>query len=85
MSTTTYQKIKPVQKLIVVNSRLRHGDMSKVARMAGVSPTTVKSVIEGNRENFKVLNVAYDVTRNRKKNFQVIKDMKSRINKLQEA
>ena len=85
MSTTTYQKIKPVQKLIVVNSRLRHGDMSKVARMAGGSPTTVKSVIEGKQENFKVLNVAYDVTRQRKKNFQVIKDMKSRINKLQEA
>lgn len=85
MTKTTYQKVKPVQKLIVVNSRLRHGDLSKVARIAGVSPTTVKSVIEGNSENFKVLNAAYDVTRSRKKNFQVIKDMKTRINKLQEA
>ena len=81
----TYQKIKPVQKLIVVNSRLRHGDMSKIAKSTGVSPYTVKSVIEGKQENFKVLNVAYDVTRGRKKNFQVIQTMKTRITRLQEV
>jgi hypothetical protein len=82
---TNYRKIKPVQKLVVVNSRLRHGDLSKVARITGFSPSTVKSVIEGNTENFRVLNAAYDVTRSRKKNFQVIKDMTTRMNKLVDA
>lgn len=74
MNTKTYRKLQPVQKLVVVNSRLRHGDMPKIARKSGFSSTTVKSVIEGNSSNERILNVAYDLTRSRKKNFQVIRD-----------
>jgi|TARA_B100001094_G_scaffold301342_1_gene327524 ABC-type sulfate transport system substrate-binding protein len=77
MSKTTYQKLQPIQKLVVVNSRLRHGDMSKIAKKVGMSSTTVKSVIEGKSTNERVLNVAYNVTRNRKKNFHVIKDFQT--------
>lgn len=72
---TTYKKLTPVQKLVVVNSRLRHGDMSKVAKKTGFSSTTVSSVLEGRTENERVLNAAYNITRSRKKNFQVIKDL----------
>ena len=68
----TYRKLTPVQKLVVVNSRLRHGDMSKVAKKTGFSSSTVSSVLEGRTENERVLNTAYDITRSRKKNFQVI-------------
>ena len=79
MSTTkTYKKLQPVQKLVVVNSRLRHGDMSKVARKTGFSSSTVSAVLEGRTENERILNVAYDMTRKRKKNFQVIKDLTSK-------
>ncbi len=78
----TYKKLTPVQKLVVVNARLRRGDMAKVANMTGYSPTTVGSVLEGRTFNDRVLNTAYDITRQRKKNFHVIKDMKSRIDKL---
>ena len=75
---TTYKKLEPVQKLVSVNARLRHGDMSKVAKKTGVSSTTVTSVIEGRKEDMKVLNAAYDLTRKRKKNFHVIKSLQKK-------
>ena len=88
MSNNTYQKLQPIQKLVVVNSRLRHGDMSKIAKKVGISSTTVKSVIEGNSDNERVLNAAYNITRSRKKNFHVIKDFQTsskRIAKLNQT
>ncbi len=80
-----YKKLTSIQKLVVVNARLRHGDMSKVAKKTGFSPTTVKTVVEGRSNNDRVLNAAYDITRQRKKNFQVIKDMATRINEMSTA
>lgn len=79
-TTKTYKRLTPVQKLVVVNQRLRHGDMSKVAKKTGFSSSTVSSVLEGRSENERILNVAYDMTRNRKKNFQVIKDLSKKPN-----
>ena len=75
---STYKKLKPVQKLVVVNARLRHGDMAKVAKTTGFSSTKVSKVLEGSTENDRILNVAYNLTRSRKKNFQVIKDLTSK-------
>jgi hypothetical protein len=81
----TYKKLTPVQKLVVVNARLRHGDMSKVAKKTGFSQAMVKTVVEGRSFNDRILNTAYDMTRQRKKNFQVIKDMTARINEMSTA
>lgn len=81
----TYKKLTPIQKLVVVNARLRHGDMSKVAKKTGFSPAMVKTVVEGRSANDRILNTAYDMTRQRKKNFQVIKDMTARINEMSTA
>jgi len=78
----TYKKLTPVQKLVVVNARLRHGDMAKIAQRTGFSSTTVRTVVEGRSLNDRILNTAYDMTRQRKKNFQVIKDMNTRISEL---
>ncbi len=75
-NTSIYKKLTPVEKLVSVSQRLRHGDMSKVARKTEFSPTMVKNVLEGKTSNDRILNVAYDMTRGRKKNFQVIKDFK---------
>lgn len=77
-STSKYSKVQPVQKLAVINSRFRHGDLSKLAKKTGFSTSTVSAVIEGRNENERILNVAYDMTRSRKKNFQVIKDLTSK-------
>ena len=79
MNKSTYKRLQPNEKLAVVNGRLRHGDMSKVAKKTGVSSTTVTSVIEGRKEDMKVLNAAYNITRSRKKNFQVIKQLTKKI------
>ena len=83
--TKTYKKLEPTQKLIVVNSRLRHGDMSKIAKKSETSPATVSAVIRGNAENSKILNVAYNMTRQRKENFQVIKDLQTKVKTSAEA
>lgn len=75
---STYKKLEPTQKLAAVNARLRHGDMSKIAKRTGFSSSTVSSVLEGRTENMRVLNTAYDITRGRKKNFKVIKDLSTK-------
>jgi len=75
MSNVTYKKLEPIQKLAIVNARLRHGDMSKIAKKTNSNPAAVKKVIEGLAEDKKILNVAYNAVRNRKKNFQVIKEL----------
>ena len=81
--TKTYKKLQPVQKLVIISSRLRHGDMSNVAKKTGFSASTVGAVLEGRTlMNERILNVAYNITRNRKKNFKVIKDLTSKKNTL---
>ncbi|MFW9948507.1 MAG: hypothetical protein ACFFKA_00100 [Candidatus Thorarchaeota archaeon] len=78
--TKTYKRLNPTQKLVVVNSRLRHGDMSKVSKKTGFSSAKVSSVLRGKSENERILNVAYDITRSRKENFKVIKDLTTKKN-----
>jgi hypothetical protein len=80
MKKTRYNKVQPAQKLATINSRLRHGDMSKLSKKTGFSSSLITSVIEGRTENERVLNVAYDMTRGRKKNAQVIKDLSRDLN-----
>lgn len=71
----TYKRLEPVQKLAIVNARLRHGDLSNIAKSTESNPTTVRNVIEGKVENLRILNVAYDKVRQRKKNSEVIRTL----------
>jgi len=71
----TYKRLEPIQKLAIVNARLRHGDLSKIAKATESNPTTVRNVIEGKVENLKILNAAYDKVRQRKKNSEVIRTL----------
>ena len=80
MTKSNYKKLQPVQKLVVVNQRLRHGDVSRVSKETGFSSSKVTSVLDGKSEEQRILNVAYNLTRNRKKNFQVIKALRTKIN-----
>lgn len=77
----TYKRLEPVQKLAIVNSRLRHGDLSSIAKSTSSNPITVKNVIEGNVENLRILNVAYDKVRSRRKNSEVIRTLELNSNK----
>lgn len=70
-----YKKLEPAQKLAIVNARLRHGDISKIARVVDTNTTKVKNVIDGTVEDSRILNVAYDTVRQRKKNSEVIRSL----------
>jgi hypothetical protein len=79
MSTTnqskvgmTYRKLPYTAKLAVINSRLRQGDIVKVADRTGFSPNFTSEVIGGLYTNSKIVNKAFDMTRGRIKNSQLV-------------
>lgn len=68
----TYRKLPYTAKLAVINSRLRQGDVVKVAARTGFSPNYTSEVIGGLYTNSKIVNKAYDMTRGRIKNSQLV-------------
>ena len=64
--TKTYVKRTPVEKLAIVNSRFRTGDLEKLVIKTGVKKPVVSKTLSGTTINEKVLNVAFDMFRNRK-------------------
>ena len=68
----TYRKLPYTAKLAVINSRLRQGDVSEVATRIGFSPSFTSEVIGGIYRNDRIVNRAYDMTRGRIKNTQLI-------------
>lgn len=65
---TTYTKLNYTQKVSRVNRKLRTGDITKVANTTGYSITHVSDVLSGKYENDRIVNEAYDLTRNRMSN-----------------
>jgi hypothetical protein len=68
----TYRKLPYTAKLAVINSRLRQGDVVKVAERTGFSPNYTSEVIGGLYTNTKIVNKAFDMTRGRIKNSQLV-------------
>jgi hypothetical protein len=68
----TYRKLPYTQKLAVINSRLRQGDVAQIADRTGFSPSFTSEVIGGIYQNARIVNRAYDMTRGRIKNAQLI-------------
>ena len=77
---SNYKKVEPIQKLVIVNQRMRHGDVSKISKKLETTSHKVNSVLDGKSEDSKILNAAYNMTRNRKKNTQVIKTLTAKKN-----
>jgi hypothetical protein len=65
---TTYTKLNYTQKVSRVNRKLRTGDITKVAESTGYSTTHVSDVLSGKYFNDRIVNEAYDMTRNRMSN-----------------
>jgi hypothetical protein len=65
---TTYTKLNYTQKVSRVNRKLRTGDITKVAETTGYSTTHVSDVLSGKYFNDRIVNEAYDMTRNRMSN-----------------
>ena len=68
----TYRKVPYTQKLATINSRLRQGDIATVAERTGFSTSFTSEVIGGVYQNSRIVNRAYDMTRGRIKNTQLI-------------
>lgn len=60
-----YQKLTPDTKRSIVNARRRKGDTNRIAEELDYSVSHVTNVLAGRHENSKILNRAYDLTRNR--------------------
>ena len=64
----SYEKLSYTQKLSRINRRLRQGDVSEVSHRTDYSVTHVSDVLSGRYTNERIVNKAYDMTRNRKEN-----------------
>lgn len=62
----SYKKLSIPQKLEIITSRKRRGDIQKVASKLNYTSNYVSGVIAGRRKDSKVVNKAYDIARGRK-------------------
>ena len=61
-----------MQKIAIINSRRRIGDVTVVASRTGFGNSTVSEVLSGMYMNERIVNQAYDMTRKRKANQSII-------------
>lgn len=62
---TSYRKLTYIQKMSLINRKLRTGDISTIASYTGYSTTHVSDVLSGKQFNNRIVNEAYDYTRGR--------------------
>lgn len=74
---TSYRKLTYIQKVSLVNRKLRIGDVSIIAGETGYSATHVSDVLRGKQINERILNKAYDFTRGRVTNATKIEKMQN--------
>mgnify|MGYP000488300361 FL=1 len=65
---SSYKKLSYTQKLAIVNSRQRRGDVAEIAYRTDYSTTHVSDVLNGKEFNDQIMNAAYDLLRKRKAN-----------------
>lgn len=68
----SYTKLSYIQKVSRINRKLRHGDIARVALETGYSTTHVSDVLSGKYFNDRIVNEAYDRTRGRKSNADLL-------------
>jgi hypothetical protein len=61
----SYRKLTYIQKMSIINRKLRIGDVSTIASSTGYSSTHVSDVLSGKQFNNRIVNEAYDFTRGR--------------------
>lgn len=69
---SSYKKLSYMQKIAIINSRRRIGDVTVVASRTGFGNSTVSEVLSGMYMNERIVNQAYDMTRKRKANQSII-------------
>jgi hypothetical protein len=69
---SSYKRLSYMQKIAIINSRRRIGDVSLVASRTGFGNSTVSEVLSGMYMNERIVNKAYDMTRKRRANQDII-------------
>ncbi|NBT59704.1 hypothetical protein EBT16_13060 [bacterium] len=64
----SYRKLNSSAKLAVINSRMRRGDVGRVAKATGFSTSFTSEVLSAKKSNDTIVNKAYDMTRGRMRN-----------------
>ena len=65
---SSYTKLTYIQKVSRINRKLRTGDVTTIAEATDYSATHVSDVLSGKYFNDRIVNKAYDMTRNRVSN-----------------
>lgn len=65
---SSYTKLTYIQKVSRINRKLRTGDVTTIAEATDYSTTHVSDVLSGKYFNDRIVNKAYDMTRNRVSN-----------------
>ncbi len=68
----SYQKLSYTQKISKINRKLRSGDVTLVANATDYSTSHVSDVLAGKYNNQRIVNRAYDMTRNRVENLELL-------------
>jgi len=69
---SSYKRMSYMQKIASINSRRRVGDVKTIAERTGFGTSTVSEVLSGMYMNTRIINKAYDMSRGRKSNQNVI-------------
>jgi hypothetical protein len=64
----SYRKLNSSAKLAVINSRMRRGDVGRVAKSTGFSASFTSEVLSAKKSNDRIVNKAYDMMRGRMRN-----------------
>jgi hypothetical protein len=72
---SSYKKLSYVQKISMINRKLRVGDISRISEETGYSSPHVYEVVSGTYVNERLVNLLYDLTRGRMPNYRRIESL----------
>lgn len=72
---SSYKKLTYMQKISMINRKLRVGDVTRVSEETGYSAPHVYEVVSGTYTNEHIVNRLYDLTRGRVSNYRRIESL----------
>lgn len=72
---SSYKKLSYVQKISMINRKLRVGDIARISEETGYSSPHVYEVVSGTYVNERLVNLLYDLTRGRMPNYRRIESL----------
>lgn len=76
---SSYKKLTYMQKISMINRKLRVGDVTRVSEETGYSTPHVYEVVSGTYTNEYIVNRLYDLTRGRVSNYRRIESLTKNV------